>query len=140
MGIIMEKANLKRRVSLLWRFAKKHKGLFLIGEICILVSYTVFLLLPLNLSQLCDNVLYKRQFELLPKVLINYGILFSVSLLFNFIYSYVWQSLYNKYVIEVKTTCFEKVMYSKPEFLCNMNTGDVMGRIDWDCDQFIHVV
>lgn len=125
---------------MVWYFGKKHIGLFLVAECCILVSYTISVILPLNLTKLTDKVLYGKQHYLLNDVIKSYIFLFLTATVFNLIYAYVWQTLKNRYIVEVKNTLFEKILYSKPKALSNMNSGDMVTRIDSDSDQFLHVV
>lgn len=130
----------KKRIKTVWSFAKPYTLLFVIAEICILVTYGVALLLPLNLAMLTDKVLYVKNKELLDDVIINYIILFVLNIFFNLIYAYIWQTLSNRYVVDVKNKTFEKNMFLKAEVLSNMNSGEVMSRIDGDADQFIYVI
>ena len=60
-----------KRLRLVWQFGKRYWPLFLLAEICILVSYTVSLLLPLNLTLLTDQVLYGGNHALLGQVIQN---------------------------------------------------------------------
>lgn len=68
-----------KRIGTVWRFGRKYTPLFIIAEICILVSYIVALLLPLNLTRLTDQVLYGQKHELLNTVIRDYAILFGVA-------------------------------------------------------------
>ena len=136
----MRKTNNITRIRSVWRFGKKYIPLFCIAEICILVSYAISILLPLNLTRLTDQVLYGRQYALLPEVIRSYIVLFSTATIFNFIYAFVWQYLNNHYIVDIKTALFRKMIYAKASFLSNMNSGDMMSRIDGDSEQFIHVV
>ena len=123
-----------------WKFGRKYIPFFLIAEICILVSYGVSILLPINLTRLTDEVLYGGEYKLLPIVIRDYCLLFGVSSLFNFIYAVVWQYLNNHYVLDIKNELFRRIVYAKASFLSSMNSGDLMTRIDHDSEQFIHVV
>ena len=114
--------------------------MFLIAEICILVSYTIPVMLPINLAKLTDEVLYKGQYSLLPEIVRNYMFMFLTATVFNFIYAFVWQYLSNHYVLDVKNKLFEKIIFAKASFLSNINSGDMMTRIDGDAEQFIHVI
>lgn len=130
----------KQRFDTIWHFGKKYIHMFILAEICILVSYATALILPLKLSELTDNVLYDKHYELLPDIISGYITIFLVATVFNFIYAFVWQYLSNHYVLSIKNTMFEKVMTAKASFLSGMNSGDIMTRIDSDSEQFIHVV
>lgn len=139
-GLPMAKQTNRGRIGTVWRFGRKYTPLFLIAEVCILVSYAVALLLPLNLSRLTDQVLYGQEHELLATVIRDYGLLFGTATVFNLIYAFTWQTLQNHYVVDVKNEIFRKTIFAKASFLCNMNSGDIMSRIDGDAEQFIHVV
>jgi len=108
--------------------------------VCILVTYAVALLLPLNLSRLVDVILNGGNHALLPSVIAAYIFLFLISTIFNLIYAYSWQTLNNRYVVDVKNAVYEKAIYAKASFLSKMNSGDIMSRIDGDADQFIYIV
>ena len=50
--------------------------MFLIAEICILISYAISVLLPINLTKLTDEVLYGGKYSLLPEIIRNYVLMF----------------------------------------------------------------
>lgn len=85
-------------------------------------------------------MLLGRNHDLLSTVIRDYAILFGIATVINLIYAFTWQTLNNRYVVDVRTEIFRKTILAKPEFLCNMNSGDIMSRIDWESEQFIHVV
>ena len=132
--------NYKERIRTIWFFAKKYIPFFVVAEICIVLIYAISVLLPVNLAFLTDDVLYKNNFYLLPKVIVNYIILFLISAAANFIYAFVWQFLNNHYVLDVKNDMFKKIITAKALFLSNINSGDIMLRIDGDSEQFINII
>ena len=132
--------NVQNRMKYIWRFGKRYVLFFIIAEICILVSYAVSVMLPMNLTRLTDRVLYGGDFELLGSVIRDYCLLFCISTIFNFIYAFVWQYLNNHYVLDVKKEMYKKAVYAKSSFLSGSNSGDIMTRINHDSEQFIHVV
>lgn len=128
------------RIKSVWCFAKPYLMLFILAEICILIMYSISLALPLVLTNLIDKVLISKQYDLLDNIIWTYVILFTINIAINLIYSYTWQTLNNNYVVDVKVKTFDKAIHSKYKFLSNMNSGDIMSRIDGDADQFIHVI
>ena len=54
--------NKQQRIKSIWNFGKKYIPMFAVAEICILVSYTISVLLPINLTRLTDEVLYEHAF------------------------------------------------------------------------------
>lgn len=129
-----------KRLRLVWQFGKRYWPLFLLAEICILVSYTVSLLLPLNLTLLTDQVLYGGNHALLGQVIQNYLWLFLAAAAFNAVYAAVWQNLQNRYIVDIKNEMFRKTLFAQAGWLSSMNSGDIMSRIDTDSEQFLHVV
>ena len=128
------------RLKCIWRFGKKYIFFFIIAEICILVSYAVSVMLPINLTRLTDHILYGKKYEMLEIVIRDYCFLFAISTIFNFAYAFVWQYLNNHYVLDVRKGIYQNVLHANASFLSNMNSGDLMTRIDRDSEQFIHVV
>jgi len=128
------------RTKLVWKFAKKYLFLFIIAEICIAVTYTVSIILPTIFSRLVDEVFTNGKYYILPEIIRNYIILFFISSSFNFIYAFIWQYLNNHYLIDIKTKIFKTVISSKASNLSNMNSGDVISRIDSDGNQFLHII
>lgn len=136
----MVNANQKNRLKTVWRFGKRYLPLFTVAEICILVSYAISVILPLNLKRLTDQVLYGEEYDLLPEVIKSYLVLFVAATIFNMLYAFVWQYLNNHYIVDIKNEAFQKTVFAKASFLSNMNSGDIMSRIDGDSEQFIHVI
>ena len=130
----------RKFIKVIAQFAKPYTVLFIIAEICIVVSYTVAVLLPLNLTRLIDEVFYAENYMILKDIIMAYLGLFLISVIFNLIYSFTWQTLNNRYIVDIKTKMYESIMRSKASTLSNMNSGDIMSRIDSDADQFIHII
>ncbi|MCI8361517.1 MAG: ABC transporter ATP-binding protein [Clostridiales bacterium] len=130
----------RNRIRAVWGFAKKYWRLFTLAELCILGTYAVSAALPLNLALLTDRVLMGGEYGLLGPVLGGYAGLFLASTLLNGLYAYVWQSLHNKYIVDVKTALYKKLLFAKGIDLLHMDAGDCMSRIDTDADAFIHAV
>lgn len=130
----------RTRIKHIWQYGKKYIGLFAVAEICIVVLYAVAVLLPLNLTFLTDEVLNDGKYEQLWTVIRNYILLFVVSCIFNLIYAFVWQTLSNQYVGDVKISLFDKIVHAKAAWLSSINSGDLMTRIDTDSDQFLNAI
>ena len=121
-------------------YAKEYKLMFAVAEICIIILYVISLILPWNLTRLVDRVIYGEEYTLLTSVILVYCILFLISTAINLIYAYIWQTLNNQYVVKIKTDMYEKLLRSKAKYLSNLNIGDAVARVEWDSDQFIHVI
>lgn len=129
-----------KRIKTIWSFSKKYIAFFIIAEICIAVSYSVSVILPLNFSKLIDEVFTGGKYYMFPEIIWNYICLFALSTVFNFIYAFVWQYLSNHYLVDIKVKMFKTVITSKARTLANMNSGDTISRIDDDSNQMLHVI
>ena len=128
------------RIATVWRFAKKYIPLFVVAEICILVSYAATIILPLTLSALTDRVLVEGRHEIFGSVVLCFLVIFIISSIFNFIYAFTWQTLQNHYIVDIKNEIFRQTIFAKASFLSKISSGDIMSRIDGDADQFLHVI
>lgn len=61
------------RLRYVWKFGRKYIPFFLIAEICILVSYGVSILLPINLTRLTDEVLYGGEYNAVSICFVTQG-------------------------------------------------------------------
>ena len=80
--------NNRQRTKSIWTFGKNYIPMFAVAEVCIVVSYVVSVLLPINLTRLIDEVLCGGKFALLPEIIKNYICLFLIATVFNFIYAF----------------------------------------------------
>ena len=121
-------------------YARKYKGSFIISELCIIILYAISLILPWNLTRLVDRVIYGEEYSILANVILVYVTLFLISTATNLFYAYIWQTLNNKYIVNIKTDMYESLLRSKAKYLSDINTGDAVARVEWESDQFIHVI
>ena len=128
------------RFKTIWNYGKKCKFYFIAAEICLLVTYAISILLPLNFTKLVDEVFNQKKHDLLNEVIYGYVIMFVTAMVFNFIYAFVWQRLYNRYIVNIKTDLFSKIISLKAKYLSDANTGDLTERIENDCEQFLHII
>lgn len=134
------KGIFKKRIRVIWEFAKPQKWTFISAEVCLLISYTLELILPLILAVMIDEVLYHKNSNVLLKFVILFIIIYVGWNLTWLIYAFTWQRLNNKFVLNIKMKLFSKILYAKASYMSNANTGDLIARIDGDADQFIHIM
>lgn len=127
-------------ISLIYQYARKYTRLLAAAEICIIITYICSLILPLNLNYLIDNVILNEQHRFIAPVLMIYLSIFIVTLITNLIYSRVWQTLYNGMVVDVKNAVFTSIINAQSRVLNQINSGDMMERIDNDCNQFMESI
>lgn len=129
-----------KRIQTILNFSKKYVSLFLAEEVCLLGIYAVSVVLPLTFERLVNDVLYSSGFNLLPEIIITYIILFVTAAVFNIGYGFISQTLQNKYVVEIKNALHKQIIYSKASVLSDINSGDLMSRIDHDSEECLNAV
>ena len=129
-----------RLFKYIYKYAKHFIGYFVIAEICIAILYCISIILPWNLSRLIDNVIYQEKYSLLDNVVVTYIVLFLISTFINLLYAFVWQTLNNKYVVKIKNDMYTCLLKADSKYLSDINSGDAISRIEWESEQFIHVI
>ena len=132
--------NTFSKYSLIYQYAKKYTRTFILSGFCVCLSYLISLLLPLNLQQMIDQIMIGRSTKHIIPILMTYIILLSTSILANYFHHKSWQRLYNGYVVDIKKTIFKKILYARATEMNAFGSGDIMNRIDYDSDQFIHAI
>lgn len=129
-----------KEIRSVWEFAKQHKGLFLLSELCILITYFTAWILPLLLFRFTDEVLYGRDYSAMAEYVLRYAVLFVISCAANICYAFLWQAIKNKFVVAVKRRVYARAVHARARELQRLETGDVMSRIDGDADEYINIV
>ncbi|MBR6507782.1 MAG: DNRLRE domain-containing protein [Clostridia bacterium] len=129
-----------RNVHWLMKHAKKYTIFFITSEASLVVGYVISFLLPRNIKIIIDSIIINKSYDLIPNVAISYIALLAINIVFKFIYQYSWQKLYNGFVVDIKKEAFSAVLHAKANSKLCENTGDMMCRIEYDCDQLIHMI
>ena len=124
----------------IFKYIKKYWNRLLLAEICMFSLYIVSVVLPYILQKLVDEGIYWKDIDIITNCCFMYLICFCIYVLCQSIYSYNWQRLSNAFSIEIKNDVMNHILKAKTEKRCNMDTGDLMHRIDWETDQFIHII
>ena len=138
----MENKNksFKKRIKIIWEYASPQKWTFISAEICLLLSYSLQLVLPLILAVMIDEVLYYKNSDEFLKFLVLFLIIYIGWNLTWLIYAFTWQRLFSKFVVSIKLKLFSQIIHARAEYMSNAKTGDIIARIDGDADQFIHII
>ncbi|MDR1700272.1 MAG: ABC transporter ATP-binding protein/permease [Lachnoclostridium sp.] len=102
--------------------------------------YGIAAILPFNLQKLIDEGIYWHNKKVIGTCILVYALCFLGYVIFQSIYSYVWQRLSNSFSVDIKKDVFRKILFMNAKERATRDTGDLMHRIDWDGDQFIHMV
>ena len=138
----MENKNksFKKRLKVIWEYASPQKWTFISAEICLLISYSLHLVLPLILAVMIDEVLYYKNSGEFLKFLVLFLIIYVGWNLTWLIYAFTWQRLFNKFVVGIKLKLFSQIIHARADYMSNAKTGDIITRMDGDANQFIHII
>lgn len=95
-----------------------------------LVSNLLQIALPLIFSYMIDSVFVKRNYTLFGELIIAYGLVYALSLLFAFFIEKVNLNMTKCLTNELKSVFFRKTLSLKAEKLSNVRTGDMVFTIN----------
>ncbi len=106
-----------------------------------LITLKVFLLLvglstPLLFKLLIDNVMIKREFNLLKWICLGYVILFGFESIILTIQKIVSNRVYNKFTFNIRLQLWTNFIKMPFNLFEKYKTGDLKNRIDTDVDVF----
>lgn len=122
------------------RYSKSYLNHILIAEICMFGTYAVYIALPIALQKLIDEGIYWKDCDRIVQCLMMYASCFLIYVLCQSVYSYHWQHLSNRLSIDLKRDVMKNILTIDSEIRGGMDTGDLMHRIDWEADQFVHII
>ena len=127
-------------IKTVWIFAKKYKWSFILSYSVLLLELLFSQLLPLKLSNLVNSAVYEPNIISFLKCAISYSIIFIGFATCGYIQLQLWQRIHNKYIYDIRITCYKAILMSKPIVLSNFQTGDAIKTIEADTEEFHHII
>lgn len=114
------------------KYVFKYKLLVIIPTIAMLISIALDMLNPIITKRLVDDVLKGGQYELLTMLLLGIaGISISRAIL-QYIREFTYDYLSTKVSMDLKQDLFDHIQSLPFSYFDNMNTGELMSRVDSD--------
>ncbi|MCY9657268.1 ABC transporter ATP-binding protein [Paenibacillus chondroitinus] len=116
------------------------KKLFFGAILCLALATALGLVYPNLLRYLIDNVIAKKQFELVPKLAIIVVIVVSMKGMFQFLHGLLGGRLGNRVAYHLRNALYNKLQYLSFQYYDQARTGDLMSRLTADLEairQFI---
>lgn len=126
---------MKGRIQFIAKKAKKYTWELCLMLLIILATTYLVALFPYLLGKLVDMLFYDKSAGDLVKIVSAYILIFLVNQLLHFALQMLRADLEVRFVYDIKSDIYKKVLSYNCEYLTGMNTGDVIHRINHDADQ-----
>ncbi|MBP1994802.1 ABC transporter ATP-binding protein [Paenibacillus eucommiae] len=116
------------------------KKLLFVSIFCLIAATALGLVYPNLLRYLIDEVIAKRQFELVPMLSIFVVVVVSFKGLLQFLHGFTGGRLGNRVAHSMRTALYKKLQYLSFQYYDQARTGDLMSRLTADLEairQFI---
>lgn len=116
------------------------KKLFFGAILCLAVATALGLVYPNLLRYLIDDVITKKQFELVPRLALVVVIVVSMKGMFQFLHGLCGGRLGNRVAYHLRNALYNKLQYLSFQYYDQARTGDLMSRLTADLEairQFI---
>ncbi|MDU0200043.1 ABC transporter ATP-binding protein [Paenibacillus sp. MAH-36] len=116
------------------------KKLFFGAILCLALATALGLVYPNLLRYLIDDVIAKKQFEVVPKLAIIVVIVVSTKGMFQFLHGLFGGRLGNRVAYHLRNALYNKLQYLSFQYYDQARTGDLMSRLTADLEairQFI---
>lgn len=123
------------RIQFIAKRAKKYTWELCLMLLIILVTTYLVALFPYLLGRLVDMLFYDKNAGDLVKIVSAYILIFLVNQLLHFALQMLHADLKVRFIYDIKSDIYIKVLSYNCEYLTGMNTGDIIYRISHDADQ-----
>ncbi|MCY9697718.1 ABC transporter ATP-binding protein [Paenibacillus alginolyticus] len=116
------------------------KKLFFGAILCLAVATALGLVYPNLLRYLIDDVITKKQFELVPRLALVVVLVVSMKGMFQFLHGLCGGRLGNRVAYHLRNALYNKLQYLSFQYYDQARTGDLMSRLTADLEairQFI---
>lgn len=126
---------MKGRIQFITNKAKKYSWELCLMLLIILVTTYLVALFPYLLGRLVDMLFYDKNAKDLVKIVLAYILIFLINQLLHFALQMLYADLEVRFIYDLKSDIYKKVLSYNSEYLTSMNTGDIIYRISHDANQ-----
>ena len=131
---------MKRRLKTIFYYAKPHKWIFFVLFICIVVTIFSGAIYPYIFGKLVDEVFYGKNMSVFLNVVLIYGAIYLFNQLMHFALNMSWARLMTRFLFDIRSAIFNKVLSYKGEKLTSLYSGDVISRMNNDAAEFMNFI
>lgn len=131
---------MKRRIKLILYFAKPHMWVFFILFICIIITTFSGAIYPYLFARLVDEVFYNKNITIFLNMILIYGAVFLFNQIMHFILNMSWARLMTKFLFDIRSAIYNKVLSYTGERLTSLYSGDIIARMNSDATEFMNFI
>lgn len=131
---------MKKRLKIILRFAKPHKWMFLALLFCIVVTTFSGSIYPYIFGRLVDEVFYRKNMSVFLNIVLIYAAVYLFNQLMHFALNMSWANLMTKFLFDIRTEMFNKVLSYKGKKLTGIYSGDIISRMNNDAAEFMNFI
>ena len=131
---------MNRIAKLILYYAKPHKWMFFLLFNCIIITTFSGAIYPYIFGRLVDEVFYSKNMSVFLNIVLIYGLVYFFNQLMHFILNMAWAQLMTKFLFDIRSAIFNKVLSSKGKQLSNLYSGDVIIRMNNDVTEFMNFI
>ncbi|MDO5426123.1 MAG: ABC transporter ATP-binding protein [Eubacteriales bacterium] len=121
-----------RKVS---AYIRKYWYMYAIALVCMVIQVSLDMLSPQVTASLIDDVLGKRQVDLLPKLLLLIFIIGAGRAIFGYLKEFLFDFTSSKIGNGIRQTLFTHIQSLSVDYFDRTNTGELMSRVKDDVDK-----
>ena len=116
-------------------YIRKYWYMYAAALVCMILQVGLDMLSPQVTARLIDDVLGKRQAELLPKLLLLIFAIGAGRAVFGYLKEFIFDATSSKIGNAIRKTLFVHVQGLSAEYFDQTNTGELMSRLKDDVDK-----
>ena len=116
-------------------YIRKYWYMYAAALVCMILQVGLDMLSPQVTARLIDDVLGKRQAELLPKLLLMIFTIGAGRAVFGYLKEFIFDATSSKIGNAIRKTLFVHVQGLSAEYFDRTNTGELMSRLKDDVDK-----
>lgn len=121
-------------LKIVLKYVWRYKLLVIIPFVAMFFSILLDMLNPYIAKVFIDDIITKRQTELLGLALGGFAAVFCIRSVLNYVREYLFDLLSSKVAVDVRTDLFNHIQKLPFSFFDGMNTGELMSRMTGDVD------
>lgn len=115
-------------------YVKKYKLFVIIATIAMIISIALDMFNPHLVQILIDDVIKKGHYDTLKTIIMALAIITISRIILGYIREFTFDYLSSKVSIDLKRDLFSHIQSLSFSYFDNMNTGELMSRVDSDID------
>lgn len=131
---------MKRRIKLILYYAKPHQWVFIGLFACIIVTTFSGAIYPYIFGRLVDEVFYSKNMAAFLNIVLIYGTVYLFNQLMHFALNMSWARLMTRFLFDIRSAIFNKVLSYKGVKLTGLYSGDIIARMNNDTAEFMNFI